>query len=112
MLQVAEGVAIGFKLKSRAQSEEIDGWKHICGGVGLYRPDCEDASGRSRIRSVLVLRKHTDFPSECLEQSTVNVFKAPQVDGGTLCVGSRVFDLTAKREVGMGGCGSGDSGQV
>jgi len=95
VLNVNEHLYLTFDLKSCASNSDneqntIDGWKNIAGGVGFYRPP-----ETREICSVLVLRKHPNFPLECLQNSTINVYATNTVyiPAGKLLLGTHEIYL-------------------
>ena len=94
-LEITDNLYLTFDLKSCASNSDneqntIDGWKNIVGGVGFYRPP-----ETRNICSVLVLRKHPNFPLECLQNSSIKIYAKNNNHNisGKLYIGSQIFDL-------------------
>jgi len=94
-LDINNNLYITFDLRSCASNSDneqntIDGWKNIVGGVGFYRPP-----ETKNVCSVLVLRKHPNFPLECLQNSTIKIYSKNNNNNinGKLYIGSQIFDL-------------------
>eukprot|EP01084_Bolivina_argentea_P025085 46673_1 len=92
-LNINENISIVFDLNSCAsnsnnEANTIDGWKAITGGVGFYRPPSS-----LQIASVLVLRKHPNFPLECLQNSNIKIYSNIPNPSGIIYIGSKIINL-------------------